>query len=527
MAGTAVIEDVARPGQRQHWVAQTDRHAREKANEVATRFEGRSQTWPELAERTRRLAGWLRAAGVGPGDRVATALGNRPEFIEIMIATSRLGAITVPMNFRLTEREIAFILSDSQSSVVVSDASTVQAVTATGLLDAAHHVHVGAGAVPGTTPYAEAAAADVPDEDSFPDVPEHHPALIMYTSGTTGRPKGAVLTYRNMAAQCTTLITAFGMQANGEVNMVALPLFHIGAIGSVAPSLLLGATLVIVPSGAFVAGRIIELIEVEGVTSLFLVPEQWQQVCAELERRPRELATLRVTGWGAAPASEALLRRMEAAFPNADIVALFGQTELSGVSCVLEGRDAIRKRHTVGKAAPQVSIRIVDEQMNDVEQGQVGEIVYRGPAVLSHYWNAPEATAEAFAGGWFHSGDLVSVDEEGFVQVRDRKKDMLISGGENIYCVEVEHVLARHPDVLEVSVIGRAHPKWGQTPVAIVVPKPDRKAPAVEDLREWAGNHLARYKLPTSIEVLEALPRNATGKVNKHQLRELFGGGAS
>lgn len=508
---------------RQHWVSQVDRHAHEQPTATAMAFEGREISWGALADRTRRLAIWLGKAGVNPGDRVALAMGNRPEFIEILVAVSRLGAISVPLNFRLAAPEMAYILEHSEAQVVVSDPLAVDTIRAVGTYEGERHLHVGVEAEDNTVAYTTAVQATVPEGQVWLDVAESEPALIMYTSGTTGRPKGAVLTYMNLLAQSSTLIAAWSMRPRGEVNLISSPLFHIGALGSVAPSLLLGATMVIAPSGGFEAGEVIDTIQSHGVTSMFLVPAQWQLICDELERDPRPLPTLRVASWGAAPASETLLRRIAALLPDTEIVALFGQTEMSPVTCVLEGKDAIRKVATVGRPAPQVSIRVVDQDMVDVPPGEIGEIVYRGPGTMSHYWNDPEGTAAAFAGGWFHSGDLVSVDDEGFVTVRDRTKDMLISGGENIYSVEVENVLGAHPAVAEVSLVGRDDPKWGQIPVAVVALRPGAAAPDLEELRDWAGAQLARFKLPRALEVVEALPRNATGKVDKLKLREAYG----
>lgn len=210
-------------------------------------------------------------------------------------------------------------------------------------------------------------------------------------------------------------------------------------------------------------------------------------------------------------------------FPGTQILAAFGQTEMSPVTCMLLGEDAIRKRGSVGKVIPTVAARVVDENMNDVPVGEVGEIVYRAPTLMSGYWNNPEATAEAFAGGWFHSGDLVRMDEDGYVWVVDRKKDMIISGGENIYCAEVENVLASHPDIVEVAVIGRAHEKWGEVPIAVAAVANDNLA--LEDLDEFLTERLARYKHPKALEIVDALPRNPAGKVLKTELRIRYGGG--
>jgi fatty-acyl-CoA synthase len=225
---------------------------------------------------------------------------------------------------------------------------------------------------------------------------------------------------------------------------------------------------------------------------------------------------------GAAPATVTLLETMNATFPGAEIVSVFGQTEMSPVTTFLPGRDAIRKIGSVGKPVPTIAARIVDDQMNDVAPGQVGEIVYRGPTLMAGYWNNPAATAEAFHGGWFHSGDLVRTDDEGFLYVVDRKKDMIISGGENIYCAEVENVLSAHPAVADIAIIGAKHERWGETPVAVVVPADPAAPPSLDDLAAWSRDKLASYKRPTVIVLVDGLPRNAAGKVLKNELRTRY-----
>jgi fatty-acyl-CoA synthase len=285
--------------------------------------------------------------------------------------------------------------------------------------------------------------------------------------------------------------------------------------------MLLGIPTVIHPLGAFDPGHLLDVLAAEKVTGIFLVPAQWQAVCAEQQANPRDLR-LRVISWGAAPASDTLLRQMSETFPGAQILAAFGQTEMSPVTCMLLGEDAIRKRGSVGKVIPTVAARVVDDNMNDVPVGEVGEIVYRAPTLMSGYWNNPEATAEAFAGGWFHSGDLVRMDDEGYVWVVDRKKDMIISGGENIYCAEVENVLASHPAIVEVAVIGRADEKWGEVPIAVAAVGPQNQL-SLGDLDEFLKDRLARYKHPKGLEIVDALPRNPAGKVLKTELRRRYG----
>jgi fatty-acyl-CoA synthase len=245
-------------------------------------------------------------------------------------------------------------------------------------------------------------------------------------------------------------------------------------------------------------------------------------LCDDPSLGSRDLSALKTMSWGAAPATTTLLARMAEAFPGVTNVAVFGQTEMSPVTCALSGEDALRKIGSVGTPVTMVAARVVDDDMKDVPPGAVGEIVYRGPSVMTGYWQNPDATAEAFRGGWFHSGDLVRADEEGFLYVVDRKKDMIITGGENVYCAEVENALSAHPAVAEVAVIGAPHERWGETPVVVAALVPGASL-TIGELREWGTARLARYKLPTVLHVMEALPRNASGKVLKTALRQQYG----
>jgi fatty-acyl-CoA synthase len=513
---------------RQNWTSQLARHALMQPGATALRFLGQTTTWGDLERRVTALAGALSRRGVGFGDRVLILMLNRTEFIESVLAANLLGAIAVPVNFRMTPLEIAFLVGDCQARVVVTEPVLAAVATAVRDLDPtlADVIVAGGTTEDGLLGYDDLLA----EEGSAPDpvdIPNDSPALIMYTSGTTGRPKGAVLTHVNLSGQAMTHLFTSGADLNHDVGFIGVPLFHIAGIGNTITGLLLGRPTVIYPLGAFDPGALLDVLESEQVTGIFLVPAQWQVVCAAQRAKPRQLR-LRVLSWGAAPASDTLLRDMAATFPGTQILAAFGQTEMSPVTCMLLGEDAIRKLGSVGKVIPTVAARVVDEDMNDVPIGQVGEIVYRAPTLMAGYWNNPKATAEAFAGGWFHSGDLVRQDDEGYVWVVDRKKDMIISGGENIYCAEVENALAAHPSIGEAAVIGRPHPKWGEVPVAIVaLGTPGQSGLTLGDLEEFLTERLARYKHPKALEVVDALPRNPAGKVLKTELRERFGAGGS
>jgi acyl-CoA synthetase (AMP-forming)/AMP-acid ligase II len=255
----------------------------------------------------------------------------------------------------------------------------------------------------------------------------------------------------------------------------------------------------------------------------FFVPTQWQEICARPEVARLDRGRLRTAMWGASQAPLPTLELMSRTFPSVEIVSAFGQTEMSSNTCFLRGEDAIRKMGSIGRPAVNVETRIVDEAGADVPPGGVGEIVYRGPTVMQGYFEKPEATAEAFAGGWFHSGDLVREDEEGFLYVVDRLKDMLISGGENVYPAEVERTLMLHPAVAEVAVLGIPHPRWVETPLAVVVPESGATAVTEAELIEHCRERLAGYKKPSAVVFADSLPRNAAGKVLKRRLRKQHG----
>ncbi|TKJ18526.1 long-chain fatty acid--CoA ligase [Blastococcus sp. CCUG 61487] len=496
------------------------RWARTTPDVWAVRFEGAGRTYAELDRRVTRLARALRERGVGTGDRIAVLSLNGMETWEAYLAGVRLGAIVVPVNFRLVADEVAYVLTDSGAKVLIVDPPLAD---------------VGTKAreqVPGVTSVLqigeeyEVALAAAGDDPLDVVVDEDEPAFIMYTSGTTGRPKGAVLTHHNLLMHVFSQVVHIGWHPEDRVGAPGAPLFHIAGLAGGLPPLLVGGTNVIIRSGAFDPVETLDMIERERISSIFLVPAMWAAVVAVPDIAERDLAHLRRISWGAAPASTTLLRTLIDTFPQAEVMTAFGQTECSPVTCLLRGEDSIRKIGSVGTPMLNVEVRVVDPEMNDVPRGEVGEIVYRSPMVMKEYWNKPEETAEAFRGGWFHSGDLVRQDEDGYFYVVDRLKDMIISGGENIYCAEVEDVLAEHPKVGEVALIGVADAKYGEAPLAVVAPRDPADPPTSDELAAWCRERLARYKNPREYSIVGALPRNPSGKVLKTALREEHSAGS-
>ena len=493
------------------------RHARVRPDAVAFADPHRRGTFGEIDVHVTRLANALAQRGISRGDRVAVLGLNSLEVVETWFAALRLGAVAVPLNFRLVADEIAYLLADSGATAVVVDAALTPVLErARAVADSVHTVL--------TIGDDLQDAIDGAGEDPLDVVVgDEDPAFIMYTSGTTGFPKGAVLTHRNLYLHAFSSIATLGHRADDDCWLGVAPLFHTAGVSGMLPAFLTGGKVVIPSSGGFDAEETVRTIVAERVTSCWMTPAQWQIVCAMDGLAAWDLSHLRRIWWGAAPASTTLLQNMIDAFGGAEIVAAFGQTECSPITCLLRGEDAIAKIGSVGTPMLNVEARIVDDDMNDVAPGTVGEIVYQGPLVMTGYWNKPAETAEAFRGGWFHSGDLVRQDEDGCIYVVDRKKDMIISGGENIYSAEVENALAAHPKIAEVAVIGVPDPKWGETPLAVIVPRDPADPPTDDEIESHCRAHLAAYKRPRRVAIVDALPRNASGKVLKTVLRERHG----
>lgn len=497
------------------------RSARRKPDQPALAFEGSGLTFAQLDQRANRAAGALAERGVAAGDHVAILMYNRLEFVETFLGIQRLGACALPVNFRLSQEEVDYVLADSRAVGIVSDEELAEAGSVAAAALPEVRFHLVAGAAPATAESYEEALAAASGEAPDLIVDDEQLAFLMYTSGTTGRPKGAMLSHQNLVVNTMNWLYEVGAR-EGDVWLSGLPLFHIGGLNGLLPFLHLGALAVIEPSTGFDPVRSIERLAEHDVSICFFVPTQWQEICSRPEVAGIDAARLRVAMWGASQSPLQTLELLVETFPSVEIVNAFGQTEMSSNTAFLKGADAVRKMGSVGHPAINVEARIVDEDGIDVRRGEVGEIVYRGPTVMRGYFEKEEETAAAFAGGWFHSGDLVREDEEGFLFVVDRLKDMLISGGENVYPAEVERTLMDHPAVAEVAVVGIAHPRWVETPLAVVILEPGASV-TEEELIEHSRARLASYKKPSAVVFTDAIPRNAAGKVLKRRLREQHG----
>ena len=493
-------------------------HRRRHPDQTALIFEGWHESYAQLDERCNRLAQALAARGVGKGDRVAALLLNGSPFIEALFACAKLGALFVPINYRLSAGEIGFILEDAGARVLFYHddfAATVASARAEASLE--HAVVVARSNV--ETPAGDESYESVlaGGDDSRPEVEvgEHDACLMMYTSGTTGRPKGAILSHANMNWHCVNTLLSPAEVKTDDVVLTVAPLFHIGGLNIYSiPALYRGAAVVL--HAQFDPLATLASIAQERASLLFMVPAMWQALTQVPNFDDYDLSALTtgLTGGSACPIP--VIEFFQSRGIN--FIEGFGLTETAPSICVLESKDAVRKNGSVGKPLSLSTLAIFDAEDAPVAAGDIGELVVRGPSVFEGYWNRPEATAEAFANGWFHTGDLAMMDAEGFFYIVDRKKDMLISGGENVYPTEVEQVLYRHPAIREIAVLGIPDDRWGEVPLAVIVAHTDKQI-TLDELRAFCNGHLANFKIPKRLVLLDALPRTATGKVLKRELR--------
>lgn len=492
------------------------RNARKFPHKEALVVGEKRLSYRRLDERVNKLANAMKTLGIKKGDKVATYLKNGLEIIEVYFAAAKIGAVAVPINFRLAPGEIAFILNDSESRLLFLDRefwSNIEIIKDQ-MGNVEKYILVAGPPADEYVDYEDFLGAGEQANPKLP-VDEDDDAFILYTAGTTGRPKGALLSHKNIFIDAMTMALEHHHSFEDR-HLCVPPLFHSAALcAMVIHMIVIGTTIVM---RDFDPLELLKMIEKERITFVFLVPSMWIFLLNLPELEKYDTSSLRIASTGGAVMPVSVKKAIMSKFPNSGVIDTFGQTEMAPCATTLKARDALRKEGSVGLPLAIVEVRIVDELMNDVPVGEVGEIVYRGPNMFKGYYKKPVETQEAFYGGWFHSGDMVQQDEEGFIYVKDRKKDMLISGGENIYPAEIEEVLYSHPKIIEAAVIGVPDPQWGESVKAFIVLKEGQQMTS-EEVVAHCTNHLARYKRPSHVEFLNALPRNAAGKVLKRELR--------
>jgi acyl-CoA synthetase (AMP-forming)/AMP-acid ligase II len=486
---------------------------------VAILFGNQRFTYGEFNDRVNRFAHFLLQKGLKKGDKVAALLFNSSPLVEVYFGTAKAGGVFTPINFRFAPEEVTYIVnhSDARFFVYGKEFSDLVEMIRPRLKKVKIFISVGGQGLKKAFDYETVLKRSKKDEPAVP-LSEKDECQLMYTSGTTGRPKGALLTHGNILWNLVNVIIG-REDSEGEISLVVGPLYHTAALNNhFTVRVAMAGTSILVKN--FEPGRVMEVIEKEKVNVISGAPAMYHLLLAlpDLEKYDTRSVTKCTAGSAILPheTKERLLKL----FPNANgIYDVYGCTEASPNITILKAKDSLRKRECVGPPLPFLEVRIVDEKERDVSVETVGELICRGPNVMKGYYKDKEATRKALKGGWLHTGDLARRDEEGFIYIVDRKKDMIISGGENIYPREIEEVLYHHPKIQEAAVIGVPDPLWGESVKAIVVLKTG-EAMKEEEVIEYCKRYVASYKKPKSVEFVEILPRNPSGKVLKKVLRE-------
>jgi len=516
--------ELSTAGLLRHWAATTP-------GSTALVWEGGRSSFAELDAAASRVAQGLLSAGVGPGDHVTYLDKNSPEQVELLAGVAKVGAIPTPVNFRLAPPEVAYVVADADTRFLAVGADWLAHLDT---------YRAGRRDLP-TVAIAGAEAAEAAGVDCYATWRDAHPpedpgrvpvgsdvALQLYSSGTTGRPKGVLLTQDNVAAGVGLYGPLVGLDA-ASVSMVAMPMFHIGGVGWLFAGLAVGAPSVLVRD--VVPSDLVERVVSDGVTHAFVVPAVLQFMLGVPGVGERDFSRLHTLLYGASPISERVLAQSIRTF-GCHFVQVYGLTETTGTVAYLPAADhdpdgpARHRLRACGLPTPGTELRVVDPATGaDVAVGEIGEIWIRGATVMAGYWNLPEATADAVtADGWLRSGDAGYVDADGYYYLHDRVKDMIVSGGENVYPAEVENALMAHPAVADAAVIGVPDERWGETPKAILVAAPGAEV-GEEEILAHCRTLLAGFKCPTSVEWVDALPRNPSGKILKKDLRAPYWAG--
>jgi long-chain acyl-CoA synthetase len=479
------------------------------AGKIAVTDGGRSFTYAEFNERCERLLGGLFGLGLNLGDRVAILADNSHRYIETYVGAPAGGLVVVPLNTRHTESELRYVLEDSATRVLLTDRD------AGGLADIVEHVVSIPDGYEALLDHERVPLGDGIDEDTL--------AGLFYTGGTTGKSKGVMLSHRNLIANTFHWLTSVP-QWPGDVSLVMAPLFHAAGSNGVLGSIWTTGRQVTL--GSFAPASALDLIETHGVTLTLGVPAMLAGMAEEQHAAPRKTGSLRALIHGGSPIATEVLRRTHAAFPAAELVQVYGATELSPLTTALRDEQTLLdhdRSRSCGQSIPGAEVRILDTNDQELPRGEVGEVVVRGPNVMLGYWNKPEQTREVLTNGAYWTGDLGYMDDEGYVFLVDRSKDMIVSGGENVYCAEVEEAIYRHPAVLEAAAFGVPDDKWGEAVHAIVVPRAAYRNVDPAEIIAFCRDQIAAYKVPKAIDLRhEPLPKSGPGKVLKRELRAPF-----
>ena len=481
----------------------------------ALSFDDRSWTYRDLDEAVSRVAARLLAAGCRKGDRVAAFGWNSDAYLLLYLGCARAGLVHVPVNYNLTGDELAYLVTQSGSAVLAHDPALADVVAAARDLIGAVRLVTIRGGPPDSDVLAWSADGPVPEVDA--GVSGDDLVQLLYTSGTTAAPKGSMMTHRALVAEYVSSIVALDL-AEHDMPLHALPLYHSAQMHVfLLPYLMLGARniLVAAPDPADVLRRI----EEQGVDSFFAPPTAWIALSGHPDFGSRDLAALKKAYYGASIMPVPVLQRLRAALPGIGFYNCFGQSEIGPLATVLRPEDHDDRPDSAGRPVLFVEMRVVDDEMKDVAAGDLGEVVYRSPQLCTGYWDKPDETAEAFAGGWFHSGDLVRRDAAGYIFVVDRKKDVINTGGVLVASREVEDALYTHAAVREAAVVGTPDERWIEAVTAIVVAGGDVTE---DELIDHVRGRLAPFKVPKRVHFAGDLPRNASGKVLKRELRDQY-----
>lgn len=490
-----------------HW-------AEERPDNTALEQDGDAITFGELEERSRKIVAMLAARGVGKGDRIAWLGKNSRHYFELFYSAARVGAVMVPIGWRLAAPEVAYILGDTGAKLLfLGEGFEELAAKACGAMESPPETL--------STQDALAAIEAAPADDFSPAGPDDA-VLQLYTSGTTGNPKGAVLTNRNLFS------LRVPSQEEGqpwshfdedEAILVCMPCAHIGGTGLGIMAVSSGIRAIV--QEEFTPDGVLDAFE-QGITRLFIVPAALQMVVQHPRAKTTDMSAVKYVMYGAAPIPLDLLREAVRTIPEAGFMQCYGMTETTGTIAALPPEDhsleGNERMKSAGKAVPGAELKVIGEDGEELPRGEVGELICKSPSNMACYWNLPEATQSSLKDGWMHTGDAAYMDEDGYVFIQDRIKDMIISGGENVYPAQVESAIYGHPAVGEVAVIGVPDDTWGEAVKACVVAKPGEEVDEASII-EWTRERLAGFKVPKSVDVIDVMPRNASGKILRKDLR--------